>query len=178
MGLTTVHSIIIKHNGFIHFESEVGIGTTFDIYLPQSRARAAASRETKKRPVETKVKALLMDDEEALRNMVGRMLNRLGHKVEFAKDGAEAIEVFCRARDSGDPFDIVILDLTIRGGMGGKEAIRRLREIDPSTKAIVSSGYADDPVVADFTTFGFSGVLHKPYQMRELARILQEMMAE
>ena len=178
LGLTTVHSIIKKHNGHIHVESEVGIGTTFDIYLPASRKRAAASRETKKRPVERKGKVLLMDDEEALRNMVGQMLNCLGHNVEFASDGVEAIEVFCRARDTGAPFNVVILDLTIREGMGGKEAIQRLREIDPSTKVIVSSGYSDDPVVADFTAFGFSGVLLKPYQMRELAEILQEMMAE
>jgi PAS domain S-box-containing protein len=178
LGLTTAHSIIKRHNGHIHVESEVGIGTTFVIYLPASEERGAARRETEERPVGRKGKVLLMDDEETLRNMVWQMLHRLGHDVEFARDGDEAIELFCRARESGAPFDVVILDLTIRGGMGGKETIWRLREIDPSTKAIVSSGYSDDPVVADFRGFGFDGVLHKPYPMRELAVVLQEMMAE
>ncbi|MGA7878897.1 MAG: ATP-binding protein, partial [Desulfoferrobacter sp.] len=178
LGLTTAHSIIKRHNGRVYVESEVGIGTTFDIYLPASTKRGAARRETKKRYVEKQGKVLLMDDEETLRNMVGQMLNRLGHDVEFAKDGAEAIELFCRARESGAPFDVVILDLTIRGGMGGKEAIQRLRKMDPSVKAIVSSGYCNDPVVADFERFGFNGVLPKPYKMGELAEILQEMMAE
>lgn len=121
---------------------------------------------------------LLMDDEETLRNMAGEMLNRLGHDVEFAGDGLEAIELFCRARESGAPFDVVILDLTIRGGMGGKEAIQRLSEINPSIKAIVSSGYFNDPVAADFSRFGFNGVLEKPYQMEELAEVLREMLAE
>jgi two-component system, cell cycle sensor histidine kinase and response regulator CckA len=117
-----------------------------------------------------------MDDEETLRTLVGKMLDRLGHETVFARDGVEAVELYCRARDSGAPIDLVILDLTIRGGMGGKEAIQKLREIDPSVKAIVSSGYSNDPVVADFRRFGFDGVLHKPYQMKELAEILQEMM--
>lgn len=178
LGLTTAHSIIKRHNGRVHVESEVGIGTTFDVYLPASRKRRVARQEPNKRYVGKQGKVLLMDDEEALRNMVGQMLNRLGHDVEFASDGVEAIELFCRARESGAPFDVVILDLTIRGGMGGKEAIQRLREIDSSLKAIVSSGYCNDPVVADFDRFGFNGVLPKPYEIRELAEILQEMMAE
>jgi two-component system, cell cycle sensor histidine kinase and response regulator CckA len=178
LGLTTVHSIIKRHNGHVRVESKVGIGTTFDISLPVSEKRVAARRETGKPPVERKGKVLLLDDEETLRNMVGQMLNHLGHNVEFAGDGVEAIELFCRARDSGAPFDVVILDLTIRGGMGGNEAIQRLREIDPSVKAIVSSGHSNDPILGDFRGFGFSGVLHKPYRMRELAEILQEMMIE
>ena len=110
--------------------------------------------------------------------MAASMLNRLGHEAELAKDGVEAIELFCRARDGGAPFDVVILDLTIPGGMGGKEAIQKLREIDPSVKAVVSSGYSSDSVVADFRRFDFDGALPRPCQMTDLAEILREMMAE
>jgi CheY-like chemotaxis protein len=178
LGLATAHSIIQKHKGHMRVESQVGMGTTVDIYLPASGKKGAVRRGPGNRPVDRKRKVLLMDDEEPIRKLAGQMLRHLGHDAQFARDGVEAVELFCRARDSGVPFDAVIMDLTIPGGMGGKEAVQKLREIDPSVKTILSSGYYDDPVVADFRRFGFHEVLHKPYQMSELADKLREVMAE
>ena len=115
-----------------------------------------------------------MDDEEMVREVLGRMLARLGYEAEFAGDGGEAIEMFVQAHGSGQAFAAVILDLTVPGGMGGKETMARLLEIDPQVKAIVSSGYSDDPIMADFQKYGFSGVIAKPYRISELGKILHE----
>ena len=114
-----------------------------------------------------------MDDDEMVLGMAGRMLTRLGYDAESRGNGSEAIELFEEARESGAPFDAVILDLTIRGGMGGREVVARLREIDPEVKAIVSSGYSNDPVMADFEAHGFVGVIPKPYEMRSLSEMLK-----
>ena len=114
-----------------------------------------------------------MDDKETVRNVAGQMLQHIGYKdVEFAVDGAEAIRLYKKAKESGNPFDVVILDLTIPGGMGGKEAIKKLLEIDPGVKAIVSSGYSSDPIMSEFKQYGFSGVIPKPYTIDELAKAL------
>ena len=102
------------------------------------------------------------------------MLVRLGYEAEFARDGGEAIEMFVQAHGSGQAFAAVILDLTVPGGMGGKETMARLLEIDPQVKAIVSSGYSDDPIMADFQKYGFSGVIAKPYKISELGKILHK----
>ncbi len=114
-----------------------------------------------------------MDDDEMVLSMAGRMLTRLGYDAELAREGSEAIKLFEEACESGAPFDAVILDLTIRGGMGGREVVGRLREIDPEVKAIVSSGYSNDPVMADFEAHGFVGVIPKPYEMRSLSEMLK-----
>ncbi|MDY6863104.1 MAG: response regulator [Thermodesulfobacteriota bacterium] len=168
LGLATVYSIIKNHNGYITVESELGVGTTFYIYLPISKREIIAKKERKESPLAGKGRVLLMDDEEMIRESVGEMIMSLGYKVEFAKDGAEAIEEYKKARRSGQAFDVVIMDLTIPGGMGGKEAIKKFLEIDPEIKAIVSSGYSNDPIMANFTRYGFKGVLTKPFQISEL----------
>ena len=117
-----------------------------------------------------------MDDEAPLRKMVGRMLGRLGYESEFAKDGSEAIRMVKDAKEAEKPYDAVILDLTIPGGMGGKEAINKLLEIDPEMKAIVSSGYSDDPVLANFQEYGFKGMMPKPFESRSLSKVLHEVL--
>ncbi|MFC1896783.1 response regulator [Thermodesulfobacteriota bacterium] len=117
-----------------------------------------------------------MDDEASLRKMAGRMLEKLGYEAEFAKDGAEAIEMYKEAKESEKPYDAVILDLTIPGGMGGKEAINKLLEIDPEVKAVVSSGYSDDPVLANFQEYGFKGMMPKPFESPSLGKVLHEVL--
>lgn len=119
-------------------------------------------------------KILLMDDEERIRTVTGQILKMLGYEAELAPNGQEAIEMYRQAMESGAPFTAVILDLTIPGGMGGKEAIKKLLEIDPNVKAIVSSGYSNDPTMSGFREHGFSGIVAKPYRVAELKKVLDD----
>ena len=135
-------------------------------------ARSAKKISKPEEPAIRTGRILLMDDEKMIRNLVEQMLNRFGYNVELAKDGAEAIELYKKAADSGKTYDVVILDLTVKGGMGGKGAVKRLLEIDPQVKAVVSSGYSDDPVMTDFRRYGFIGALPKPYTMKDLLEAL------
>jgi CheY-like chemotaxis protein len=116
-----------------------------------------------------------MDDEEMVRNSVGEILKIIGYEVEYARDGSEAIELYRNAKESAHPFDAVILDLTVPGGIGGVEAVRKLREIDPRVKAIVSSGYSNDPVMANFKDYGFDAVITKPIKVADLSNVLSKM---
>lgn len=175
LGLTTSYSIIIKHNGFITVESEPGVGTTFHIYLPASHRETLSLK--KKNSMYHQGKILVMDDEKMLRFVLSEMLTYLGYEVACAKDGSEAISLYTDAVHSGDPFDGVIMDLTIPGGMGGKEAIRHLLEINPHIKAIVSSGYSNDPVMSNHNEYGFSAVVTKPFTMEQLADALQNLLS-
>jgi CheY-like chemotaxis protein len=119
---------------------------------------------------------LMVDDEESVRESTGAALTRLGYSVVLAENGAKAFEIFCQAADEGRPFDVVILDLTVHGGSGGKETISSLKRVDPDIRAIVSSGYANDSVMTDFLEFGFSGKLAKPYTMEDLGRVIKQVM--
>jgi CheY-like chemotaxis protein len=153
-----------------------GKETTFYIYLPAS-PRCEDSKQTDgKLTSQGKGKILIMDDEDMIREITGELLMNLGYQVEFAKNGSEAIDLYREAQDLGKPFDAVILDLTVPGGMGGKETIKKLLEIDPKIKAIVSSGYSNDPILAEFREYGFKGVIIKPYRLTELSQILQNVL--
>jgi CheY-like chemotaxis protein/two-component sensor histidine kinase len=173
LGLAVAHSIIDKHDGHFHVESEPGEGTTFEIYLPACAAAAVETRSSREDIVGGEGRVLLMDDDEMILSTVCEMLARLGYDAEGATNGPEAIELYQEACESGTRFDAVILDLTIRGGMGGREVVTRLREIDPDVKAIASSGYSNDPVMADFEAHGFVGVIPKPYDVRSLSDVLK-----
>jgi len=174
LGLATAYSIIKNHSGYTKVASQLGVGTTFEIYLPAKDEEPPASLEEPVTPLIGKGKVLVMDDDEKVREVLGRMLSRLGYEADSASDGSQAIEKFVRAKESGQVFAAVILDLTVPGGMGGKETMENLLKIDPQVKAIVSSGYSDDPVMADFQKYGFSGVIAKPYRISELGKILHE----
>jgi len=174
LGLATAYSVIKKHDGHITAESETGIGTTFHIYLPASKEKVLTKKVKDEKPLTGKGRILVMDDEEVVREVAGLMLRTIGYEVEFARDGVEAIELYKRAMESGEPFEAAIIDLTVPGGMGGKEAIKNLLEIDPNVKAIVSSGYSTDPIMSEFEQYGFKGVIAKPYQIEELSRMVSE----
>lgn len=177
LGLTTSHSIVKNHNGYVTVESQLGVGSTFHIFLPSCPDRAPRTDATVPAALSSRGKVLIMDDEERVRNVALRILQRLGYDVSVASEGAATVELYRQARESGSPFDAVILDLTVPGGLGGKETILRLKEVDPNVKAIVSSGYSTDPVMADYRSFGFAGLIAKPYQLEELSEVMYKVVA-
>jgi PAS domain S-box-containing protein len=177
LGLATVYSIVKNHDGHIIVDSATGAGTTFTIYLPAAETEAVASMDHESQASSVKGKILVMDDEENIRDVAGEILEFLGFEVEFARDGVEAIDHYKKAREKGLPFIAVIMDLTIAGGMGGSEAIGILRELDENITAIASSGYSNDPIMADYERYGFSGVISKPYMVSDLRNILNEVLS-
>lgn len=177
LGLTTAYTIITKHDGYIAVESQEGVETTFAIYLPASHDTPSPSEDAAApSDLAGTGRFLVMDDDPMVRELVSDILTSLGYEVETAGDGAEAIALYQSARAAGRPFTAVILDLTVAGGMGGKEAITRLQALDPQVKAIVSSGYSDDPVLANFRHYGFCGMVAKPYTVKGLSDVLQRVL--
>ena len=180
LGLSISKSIMQKHGGDITVKSKVGLGTTFDFYLPADNSETICKDTILEVEGEGSIfgngKILVMDDEKTIRTLTKHMLTHLGYNAEFAQDGKEAIDLYQNAMLCGKPFDAVILDLTIRGGMGGQGAIKKLREIDPNVKGIVSSGYSQDPVMANFRDFGFCGVITKPYTVEEMGKKLYQVL--
>ncbi|MBL7208550.1 MAG: response regulator [Dehalococcoidia bacterium] len=177
LGLATSYSIVKSHDGLLTVESELGVGATFYVYLPASARKPSKRKAAEEKPVVGKGKVLVMDDDEEIRDATGEMLSHIGYEVGYARDGAEAVEVYKKAIDSGEPFDAVMLDLTVVGGMGGKEAMGKLKEMSPAVKAIVSSGYSVHPLMADFKQWGFSEAISKPYEIAELSRVLRKVVA-
>jgi signal transduction histidine kinase/CheY-like chemotaxis protein len=173
LGLATAYSIIKNHEGYITVTSELGVGTTFTLYLPASFKDLPSQPNQRERSLLGKGKILVMDDEESIRELLVQMLTYCGYEAIVAGDGETAILLYTEATRAGLPFHAVIMDLTIPGMMGGKEAVKLLLDIDPDAKAIVSSGYANDPVMAEFRKYGFRGVVAKPYQIEELSEVLQ-----
>ena len=177
LGLSIANSIIEQHEGRIIVEAPSGAGALFQVFLPASLSVCG----TTDRPEPTTIydqfvfsgRILVMDDEDMIRKLAGSMLGKLGFETRFARNGEEAIAAYEGAMREGHPFDAVILDLTVKGGMGGKDTIRRLCALDPGVKAIVSSGYANDPGVTRFSDYGFCGVVAKPYRFDELRQMLK-----
>jgi two-component system, cell cycle sensor histidine kinase and response regulator CckA len=174
LGLAICHSIIQRHGGHISVESERGEGTAFTFYLPAAKARAVEVTQEALELPEGTGRILVMDDEDQILRTVGRMLGALGYTAAAAKNGEEAISAYRQASASGDPFGLVIMDLTIPGGMGGKEAVVKLHEVDPQARVIVASGYADDPVMADPQAYGFVAGIRKPIDLDELAEVVAQ----
>ena len=178
LGLSISHTIIKGHHGTIHVESEVGTGTAFHIYLPASERDTAVEEKEWTKTLRGEGRILLIDDDRGVRRSAQEMLRRLGYHAESAQDVKEGLELYRRAREVGRPFRTVIMDLTIPGDMGGREAIKRLREVDQGAKIIVSSGYSDDPLMAGFSEYGFRAALRKPYNIQELAEVVHKVVAE
>jgi PAS domain S-box-containing protein len=180
LGLATVFSIIKKHKGFIFAESEVGKGTSFHLYLPASLEdkKKQKQKEEEEKISKASGKVLIMDDKSFIRKSAERALNLFGYDVSGAEDGEEALKLYKEAMDEEKPFDVVILDLTVPGAMGGLRALEELRKIDPNVRAIVSSGYSDDPVMSEHEKFGFNAIIKKPYEYHELAETVKKLIEE
>lgn len=180
LGLASVHSIINRHGGYIGASSVVGKGTTFTIYLPSigetySKYQTDLVRQTTGDHAGGAI--LVMDDEKMIRDMTTEMLEHLGYQVTTCENGAGAITLYKAARESGAPFSAVIMDLTIPGGMGGKEAAQQILAINPDVCLIVSSGYSNDPIMSDYRTYGFNGAMAKPYNIVELGQMLSSLLS-
>ncbi|MDX9701940.1 MAG: ATP-binding protein [Candidatus Auribacterota bacterium] len=173
LGLSTCYSIIRKHGGYITVQSKPNIKTVFDVYLPVSKgiAKVDLCEDTDDAPV-SQAKILLMDDEAMYLEMLSRILQTLGYTVCQAIDGKQAVALYQESISNGDPFDAVILDLTIPGGMGGKETLAQLKLIDPDVQAIVASGYYNDPIMSNYHLFGFKGMLPKPSSIEQIKAVL------
>ena len=178
LGLFIVYTIIKKHEGYITVYSEEGEGTEFTIFLPAERNRQFEKEEvqTGDDVFEKGKNILVMDDDETIRDVLHEMLTLMGHKVTLVKNGEEAIEAYKKAIEDNSPFDIVIMDLTVKGGMGGKEAAKKLLSLYPDAKIVVSSGYSDDSVMSNYSKYGFKGVLKKPYTLAELMKLINEVL--
>ena len=181
MGLATAYSIVKNHGGVIHVESTPSVGSTFSVILPASEKTIKIPEAPPAPPAQAKPgnnRVLVLDDEEAICMLVTCALEPLGYEVTETQDGLVALEKYADAMQSGRKYDLVISDLTMPGRMSGQEAIKRLRELDPDVRAIVSSGYANDPVMSSYQDFGFTGMIAKPYEIDALGRKVAEIMAQ
>jgi len=176
LGLTTSYSIINKHDGDININSSKDSGTIVTIYLPAFPEQTVETKISPALSLCGQGNILIMDDEDIIRETLGKMLKRLGYTVSTAADGHKAINLYQKARHLNEPFDLVMMDLTIAGGMGGKETVQKLLELDPAAKVIVSSGYSNDPVMADYQNYGFCGILPKPYKIEDVNQILHDLL--
>ncbi|GAG85024.1 unnamed protein product, partial [marine sediment metagenome] len=176
MGLAVVKDIINQHNGTIRIDSIVGEGTTFTIYLPAILLDSSKIKEKKGEIPRKHAKVLVMDDEDIIRRVLSKMLTQLGYEAHVVNEGISAIKIYKKFLEKNDPFDVVILDLTIRGGMGGAETMENLLIIDPKAKVLASSGYTTDKIITNYESYGFSGALIKPYRVNELDKILLEVL--
>jgi two-component system cell cycle sensor histidine kinase/response regulator CckA len=176
LGLSTAYSIIEKHHGYIAVASQEGRGTQFTVYLPASDKESPDQFEPGAEMTRGTGKILIMDDEEIILDVVAAMLSKAGYSVASARDGRQMLDIYQKAQLNGEAFDVVILDLTIPGGMGGKEAIEHLLQLDPQAKALVSSGYSNDPVMADYASFGFQGSVAKPYRTEDLCSTVSQIL--
>jgi PAS domain S-box-containing protein len=178
LGLATAYSILKKHDGLLTVDTQLGEGARFRLLLPMADEASCESSEVRRnapQPIDLRNggRVLIMDDESALRAAMAAILRDLGYEVEDAADGAQAIARFTHGKNHGQPFDVVLLDLTVRAGMGGLETLQKLLVIDPTLRAIVTSGYAPDPVLANPQKYGFVAALPKPYRREDLALLIE-----
>ncbi|MCX5812051.1 MAG: PAS domain S-box protein [Proteobacteria bacterium] len=175
LGLAVCYSVLKKHGGHITVKSQPGKGTSFALYLPEPMD-PAKEKEFKKTLSTDTFRVLIMDDEPQIRAIERAYLERLGYDVTDVKDGQEALDTYRKALHSGAPFDLVLLDLTVRQGLGGQFAMEWMLKIDPSIKAIIASGYVDDPVIVNYADYGFQGALKKPFKRKEVKNLVEKIL--
>ena len=176
LGLPLCDTIIRKHGGALKVNSKLGKGTTFHLYLPAAVSAEGGKSKVTREEGGQGPRILIMDDEWGVVQVASKFLALSGFRVDSTPNGDTALAAFRAAREAGDPYAVVILDLAIPGGMGGQDTITALREIDPGVKAVVSSGYINDPAITDYAAHGFSGALVKPYGLREMKEILDQLL--
>jgi len=177
MGLSICHSIITGHDGYMSIDSELDVGTTVDIYLPAIVSKVKEVKREEKQEMRRK-RILVMDDEDLVRELLKEMLKNMGYEVVTASNGKEAVDIFKEEIELGRPIDAFILDLTVKGGMSGKESLKEILKIDPDVKAILSTGYLDDPAIKNYRELGFSGALLKPFKMKDLNSLLKDLLKD
>jgi two-component system, cell cycle sensor histidine kinase and response regulator CckA len=178
LGLATCYSIVKRHDGYISAESVVGRGTTFSIFLPAAQFPAKDRTTQSQINLQGSARILIMDDERTIRTVLTRMLTRLGYAVEAVEDGQAALNAYRLAVENRQPFEVVIMDLTVAGGMGGQEAISKLLEYDRQARVIVSSGYSNEAISANYRDYGFKAALNKPYRINELVEVVKKVLEE
>ncbi|WP_447970965.1 hybrid sensor histidine kinase/response regulator [Nitrospira sp. M1] len=178
LGLTSAYTIMSKHQGYLTVESTVGVGTCVSLYVPACAEEATVVPSAPIGKKNGSGKVLVMDDEESIRVLASEMLRACGYHFEMAKNGEEALTLYQQAKETDTPFSAVILDLTVPGGLGGKETMVQLLQIDPNVKAVVSSGYSNDPIMAQYQRFGFHAVMTKPYSLTELSDVMYQLVME
>jgi len=181
LGLATAYSIVKSHNGYLDIDSDLGNGTTFTIYLPASKKEEILEEKNSEIIIEKEfhtAKILIMDDDVTICKLLSLMAKKLGYEYDTAIDGEQAISKYVTAKENRVPFDIIIMDLTIPGGMGGKEAVKEILDINKNAKVIVSSGYTSGSVLAEYKSFGFVDMIDKPYTMTKLKVVLDRVLNE
>ncbi|MGE9293203.1 MAG: hybrid sensor histidine kinase/response regulator, partial [Puniceicoccales bacterium] len=178
LGLATSYSIIKSHGGHIMVDSEVGRGTRFTFYLPGLPQAASIGHQDEGKLYHGKGRILVMDDEPMIQQITGDMLTHLGYEAHFAKDGDEAFDMYQTAAREGNPFDLVVFDLTVPGGLGGHESLKKIADAYPDVNGVVSSGYSSNPIMSDYRKFGFIGALAKPYSIQQLSWLLNDIMGK
>ncbi|MEO1573552.1 MAG: response regulator, partial [Pseudomonadota bacterium] len=178
LGLSTAFAIATRHDGWLDFETRSGHGSTFRVYLPAHVAAPESVSHQSPAPSGRPARILVMDDEPAIRQMYEDALTGQGFRVVSTDDGRAAVDAFSTARRQDDPFDLVIMDLTVPGGTGGREAMASIRATDPSVRGIVASGYSSDPVMARYEDYGFAAAVHKPFSLDTLAEAVHSLLGE
>jgi len=178
LGLTTAYSIIRRHYGHMEVTSELGGGTTFSLFLPATFKKNEKTKEAENMLMTGDNSILLMDDDASIREVARLILQKLGYQVTCATKGEEALELYKESLEAGSPFDLVIMDLTIPGHMGGREAMIELLKLDPKCRGLVSSGYSTDPIMSDFSSHGFKGAITKPFRVEELSMAVKKAIGE
>jgi PAS domain S-box-containing protein len=174
LGLATAYAIVGQHGGLITVDSEPGRGTCFNLFMPAWEGLVQEDKAVEAKPLAGHGRILVVDDDALVREVVSKMLVKLGYDPVLAQDGREALALYTQAQDAGHPFAAVILDLTIPGGMGGVEAAEHLLARDPQARTVVSSGYADHPIMVNYRHYGLRGAIAKPYKMAELSKVLHQ----
>ncbi len=178
LGLSAVYSVVRNHGGVVDLKSKLGRGTTLNIFIPAVSGEVVEATAVEEEAVEGRGRILFMDDEASLRELISTLMEHFGFQVVTAADGEETVKIYNKAFKMGRPYDLVVMDLTIPGGMGGKETLEELMKIDPGVRAVVSSGYSNDTVMSDYDKYGFAGVMVKPYKVEALATLAKKILKQ